>query len=83
MTYKEAINYLRPAADNTPLVGYGAALTVALHALDVADNIVHCKDCLNWSSGCGNHPGERKYCTLAGYTTKPDGFCCYGERRKT
>lgn len=33
MTLKEAIDYLQPIADSTPLAGYGAALAVALDAM--------------------------------------------------
>lgn len=81
MTYKEAIHYLQPVADNTPLYGYGTALLLALRVLEAADAQVHCRDCRHWTRNYGGNHGERKYCTLAGYTTKPDGFCCYGERR--
>lgn len=34
MTYKEAREYLRPVADNTPLIGYNAALNTAIEALE-------------------------------------------------
>lgn len=39
MTNKEAKTYLQPVADNTPLVGYGAALTVAVRALEDVDQL--------------------------------------------
>lgn len=38
MTFKEAIEYLQPVADNTPLSGYGAALTAAIYALHQMDS---------------------------------------------
>ena len=39
MTNKEAIDYLRPVADSTPLVGYGAALNLAIKALETVENL--------------------------------------------
>lgn len=33
MTIKEAINYLQPVADSTPLAGYGSALVAAIDAM--------------------------------------------------
>ena len=34
MEIRDAINYLRPVADSTPLAGYGAALTKAIEAME-------------------------------------------------
>lgn len=34
MTTREAIEYLRPVADSTPLAGYGLALSLAIQALE-------------------------------------------------
>ena len=39
MTLKEAIAYLQPIADNTPLNGYHAALTVAIETMKDADHL--------------------------------------------
>lgn len=39
MTNKEAITYLQPVADSTPMVGYGAALVAALEALREVESL--------------------------------------------
>ena len=39
MTYKEAIQYLQPVADSTPLVGYGGALRAALQAMQEVESL--------------------------------------------
>lgn len=39
MAYRDAINYLRPVADSTPLAGYGAALTKAIEALEKVERM--------------------------------------------
>ena len=39
MTNKEAIDYLRPVADSTPLVGYGLALNLAINALETVEKL--------------------------------------------
>ena len=39
MTYKDAIVYLRPVADNHPLAGYSAALNVAIRALEEVEQL--------------------------------------------
>lgn len=57
MDYKSAITYLQPIFDNTPKVGYGEALGVALNALreieqlkeDLRNTSDRCKFCLRMS----------------------------------
>lgn len=78
MTFKEAREYLRPIADNTPLTGYGAALETAMKALEQADKIVHCCECKNHYA---SYYGVRNKCVLTGVIMPPHGFCYYGERR--
>ena len=39
MKNKEAIEYLRPVADSTPLAGYGAALSAAIRALEEVETL--------------------------------------------
>ena len=39
MTNREAIEYLQPVADNTPLAGYGEALRAAIRALEDAEKL--------------------------------------------
>lgn len=39
MTNQEAIAYLRPIADSTPLAGYGQALEAALKALEMVEEL--------------------------------------------
>ena len=39
MTNKEAIEYLRPVADSTPLAGYGLALNLAIKALETVEGL--------------------------------------------
>lgn len=34
MTIREAIEYLRPVADSTPLAGYGKALSIAIQVME-------------------------------------------------
>ena len=83
MTFKEAIDYLQPVADNTPLTGYGKALDMAIEALRKAEEgavpVVRCRECwfcengfcFNRNIGCGAATPKRN----------PDDFCSYGERR--
>lgn len=81
MTYKEAGEYLPSVTFTTPLVGYGAALSKAIEALEIAENVVQCKECKHWkkdSPGCTDFVGR---CDLASYMVGATGFCSYGERR--
>lgn len=39
MTNQEAIAYLRPLADNTPLAGYGQALSTAIKAMETVEEL--------------------------------------------
>ena len=70
MTYKEAIEYLQPVADNTPLTGYGAALTAAIYALHMMDEgavpVVRCKDCKHYGGVTFGNVCRRWSAPLAG-----------------
>lgn len=73
MTNKEAIEYLQPVADNTPLTGYARALNLALDALRKVDKIVSCKDCVMH----GHCSAEDAFKLVR----IENPFCCVGERR--
>lgn len=81
MTYKEAIQYLQPVADNTPLAGYGAALNVALDALRLVDSIVRCKDCKHGELDDPECFPDLYYCHEGCGWNKSDFYCSDGERR--
>lgn len=54
MTNKEAIDYLRPVADSTPLAGYGLALNLAIKALETVEGLERGKNTKK------NKPVEKK-----------------------
>ena len=79
MTYKEAREYLQPVADSTPLAGYGAALSKAIEALEMAESVVRCKDCKHYLPMDGTV--GMGLCAVAFAGAQENAFCSYGERR--
>ena len=79
MTYKEAREYLQPVADSTPLAGYGAALSKAIEALELAESVVRCKECKHMNIVGVGYRGCKVWERIQ--TMGDDGYCCFGERR--
>ena len=73
---------MQPVADNTPLSGYGAALTAAIYAMhqmeEGAVKVVRCKECKHYEITCYEYMCNRWEDWLP---TEDDDFCSYGERR--
>ena len=57
-------------------------LLAEVPTVEDAVEVVRCKDCKHWGTGCAGETDRIKECEYAHYVVGANGYCVYGERRE-